>query len=198
MAKLPPWMAPAAALAMTLLAQAPLAGRPRAETAAAERFSRGLVAFARRGGPFDAAAFSHLTGIFLHNPDKWDDQPATGRSAQWENLRSAAGATRVAFDQVPNAGASAVVELSGRPCIPIALIERAAGRKASYGGIAFSFVLDAPSPPPIKLGREYATVSLRARTGESVSLSMEANRAGRAGCIRTISFDSTPPPRSGR
>ena len=191
-------MTPAAALATTLLAQAPLAGRPRAETAAAERFSRGLIAFARQGGDYDAAAFSRLTGIPLHNPDKWNDQPATGRSAQWENLRSAAGATRIGFDQVPNAGASVVVELSGRPCIPIALIERAAGRKASYGGISFSFVLDAPSPPPQKLGREYATVSLRARSGESVSLSMQANRAGPAGCVRTITLDSMPAIRSGR
>lgn len=181
-----------------LLSGAPAIARAPAP---AEGFARGIVAVARAQQGHDPRAVARFLDIVLRNPGKWLDQPkGTYREAGWRNLRNAKGVASVKLLDIPvddgkQISSSTDISLNGKPCITINDIERAAGKKASYGGTGYPIVFDAPPPPPVKLGRENASLTIRDHANQPTDIIMLASKAGRAGCLVEVSLQHSRPMR---
>lgn len=170
----------------------------RIETYSA-RIAQGIVAIARNGQSHDPRELAKWLGIILRNPNKWLEQPeGTFRVARWKDLQNGSGISTVELTDVPVAegkkiASTADLTFTGTRCVSVRSIERAAGIKATYGGMAYQIVMDAPSPPPTQLGREHAMITL-----SNTTIVILADKPGPAGCLVNLSFERTRTATAGR
>lgn len=162
-------------------------------TSPSARFAQGILQIARLQQSYDPRVLARLTGITLHDPEKWLGQPdGTSREARWRKPPNALGVLLVSMIDVPvsdgnEVASSTEIELSGRPCIPIHALEQAAGKRASYGGTAFPMIiLDAPqlTPLPYPLGKENASLEITGRQEGATQIVMHALSPGPQGCLQ--------------
>ena len=164
-------------------------------------FARGIVEVARLQKAHDPRVLTRMLRVQLRNPGKWLEQPdGTYREARWRNPVSDLGVTLVSMTDVPvsdgrDVSSSTDIHLTGRPCISVRAIERAAGKRAEYGGITIPMVFDAPefTPPPHQLGKEHSSLTITGRYGGSTVIGMHAQSPGPQECLDSISLQSTRP-----
>jgi hypothetical protein len=190
-----PRLAVAASAVLLISATAPSSSRT-------SRFAQGVIQVARLQRAHDPRALTRLLEIPLRDPGKWLGQPdGTYREARWRNPVSNLGVTLVSMIDVPvsdgrEVSSSTDIDLTGQPCISVRAIERAAGKRAEYGGVAIPMmILDAPelTPPPHQLGDEHSSLGITGRYGGSTMIVMHAQSPGPDGCLDSISLQSTRP-----
>lgn len=166
------------------------------------RFTQGVIQIARLQKSHDPQVLTRLLGIRLRDPGKWLGQPdGTYREARWRNPVSDLGVTFVSMTDVPvsdgrEVSSSTNIDLTGQPCIPVRSIERAAGKRAEYGGVGIPMmILDAPelTTPPHQLGNEHSSLEIAGRYGGSTVIVMHAQSPGPHGCLDSISLQRIRP-----
>jgi hypothetical protein len=186
-------LALAASAILLISATAPASSRT-------SRFAQGVIQVARLQKAHDPRVLTRLLGIRLRDPRKWLEQPdGTYREARWRNPVSDLGVTLVSMSDVPvddgrEVSSSTDIALTGRPCISVRSIERAAGKRAEYGGVSIPMILDAPElATPHRLGNEHSSLGITGRNGGSIVIVMHAQSPGPQGCLDSISFQGTRP-----
>jgi hypothetical protein len=161
-------------------------------------FAQGVIQVARLQKAHDPQVLARLLGVRLRNPEKWSGQPdGTYREARWRNPGNDLGVTLVSMTDVPVSDGGEVssmtdIDLAGRPCISVRAIERAAGKRAEYGGMAIPMILDSPEiTPPHQLGNEHSSLVITGRNGGSTTIGMHAQSPGPQGCLDSISLRNT-------
>ncbi len=190
-----PRLALAASAVLLISATAPLPSQ-------IARFAQGVIQVARMQKAHDPRVLTRLLGVRLRDPEKWSGQPdGTYREARWRNPVSDLGVTLVSMTDVPvsdgrEVSSSTDIDLTGLPCISVRALERAAGKRAEYGGMAIPMmILDAPelTPPPHQLGNEHSSLTITGRYGGSTTIVMHAKSPGPYGCLDSISLQITRP-----
>jgi hypothetical protein len=189
-------------VALAILAALASSGKPYATTRHSVGFVAAIVAIARDGRITDPRLVQARTGIPLRNPQKYTDQPrGSPRNADWHWPPNRWGIAEIRLDEQGSAdraktGMTLDLTLTGRPCLSIRDLERAAGRRARFGGIDFApppATDGGPSSGPIQISDKHASLVVRSRRGADVTLTAESTRPRRAGCIRSLTLQTERP-----